>query len=104
MIVRSLPNGTTEIDLRDENLPISEKIEIIRSLLNNEIMIVKKRRGSKFMYSRKYPIRMYNFVRDNVDNMKNKELLQSIKSKFDVNITYSQLTAYMVYNQISRKR
>lgn len=102
MIVRFLPDGTTEIDLRDENISISKKIDILKRLLNNEI-IIEKRRTAKFMYSKRYPAKMYNFVKDKIKNMKNKELIQAIREKFGINITYGQLTAYMNYNKISRR-
>lgn len=42
MIVRILSNGNTEIDLRDENIPVGEKIDIIKRVLNNEIIIEGK--------------------------------------------------------------
>lgn len=102
MIIRILPNGTTEIDLSDEDLPIGEKIDIIKRLLNNEV-IIKKRRKAKFMYSKKYPIKVYNFIKDNIKNMTNQELIQAIKKEFNIEISYSQLADYTNYSQISRK-
>ncbi|MEK6878248.1 MAG: hypothetical protein AABY22_01500 [Nanoarchaeota archaeon] len=101
MIARILPNGTTEIDLSDENISISKKIDILKRLLNNEIII--RRRKAKLMYSKKYPPEMYSFVRTNIKNMRNKELMQSIKKKFGIDLIYSQLNAYINYNKISRR-
>lgn len=103
MIVRILPDGTTEIDLSDEKIPISKKIDIIKRLLNNEV-VIEKRRTAKFMYVKKYPSRMDTFVRANIKKMKNKELIQVIKKEFGIDITYSQLNAYMNYNKISRRK
>ena len=102
MIVRILPDGTTEIDLSDEKIPISKKIDIIKRLLNNEI-IIERRRTSKFMYSKRYPAKMYNFVQSNITNITNQELIRSIKKTFNINIKYSQLADYMNYNKISRR-
>ena len=101
MIARILPNGTTEIDLSDENISISKKIDILKRLLNNEIII--RRRKAKLMYSKKYPARMYLFVKDNLSNMRNKELIQAIQKEFGINIKYSQLADYMNYYGLSRK-
>ena len=103
MIVRYLPNGTTEIDLRYEDISVNKKIDIIKRLLNNEVIIERKRRKAKFMYSKRYPTRMYSFVRDNLSNMRNKELIQAIQKEFGINIRYSQLADYMNYYGLSRK-
>lgn len=102
MIIRILPNGTTEIDLSDEDLPIGEKIDILKRLLNNEVTI-EKRRKAKFMYSKKYPIKMYFLVKNNISNMNNQELIQAIKKELNIDIKYSQLADYMNYNNLSRK-
>ena len=103
MIVRYLQNGTTEIDLRYEDISVNKKIDIIKRLLNNEVIIERKRRKAKFMYSKRYPTRMYSFVRDNLSNMRNKELIQAIQKEFGINIKYSQLADYMNYYGLSRK-
>lgn len=42
MILKILPNGTTEIDLKDENISIARKIDILKRILNNEIIIEEK--------------------------------------------------------------
>mgnify|MGYP001595056727 CR=1 FL=1 len=76
---------------------------IIKRLLNNEVIIERKRRKAKFMYSKRYPTRMYSFVRDNLSNMRNKELIQAIQKEFGINIKYSQLADYMNYYGLSRK-
>ena len=39
MISRTLSNGTIEIDLSMENIPIDMKIDIIRRLLKGEVVV-----------------------------------------------------------------
>lgn len=51
-----------------------------------------------------YPSGLRNFLIDNIDKMKNQELLEAANKEFDLDMDYSRLASYKKYNNIRRSK